>query len=69
MGELSKRDAEKKREAYMNHLSKLKGYIREDFEEMDFENADQRDVMEGYIESIEKEYDLLVSTLEGMTFE
>lgn len=69
MGELSKNDAEKKRDSYMDDLIKLKGYIREDFEEMDFTNANQRDVMEGYIELIESEYDSFISILHAMSFE
>lgn len=69
MGELSKNDAEKKRDSYMDDLIKLKGYIREDFEEMDFANANQRDVMEGYIELIESEYDSFISILHAMSFE
>ncbi len=69
MGELSRSDAEKRRDNYVSDLEKLKKYVREDFEEMDFENADQRDVMEGYIESIEAEFASLISTLNNMTFE
>lgn len=69
MGELSKSDAEYKRSRYIERLNDLKGDIREDFEEMDFENADQRDVMEGYIELIEAEYESLISLLDNLTFE
>ena len=69
MGELSKKDAEAKRDMYVENLTTQKGDIREDFEEMDFENADQRDVMESYIEAIELEYDSLITTLTNMSFE
>ena len=69
MGELSKKDAEKKRDDYVDDLAKLKEDIREDFEEMDFVNADQRDVMETYIEDIESEYDALITMLNNMSFE
>lgn len=69
MGELSKKDAEKKRDDYVDDLAKLKEDIREDFEEMDFVNADQRDAMETYIEDIESEYDALITMLNNMSFE
>lgn len=68
MGELSKRDAEEKRENYISKLRQLKTYVREDFTEMDFENADQRDVIEGHIEEIEGYFDGLISSLENMQF-
>ena len=69
MGELSKSDAERKRDDYVDRLTEIKGDIREDFEEMDFVNADQRDAMEAYIEDIESEYNTLITTLTDMTFE
>lgn len=68
MGELSKSDAEVKRSKYISILTKQKEYVREDFEEMDFENAVQRDIMEGYIEEIEKEFGILLTTLQNMQF-
>lgn len=43
--------------------------VREDFEEMDFENAQERTMMESCIESMEDVYDGLVRMLEGMSFE
>lgn len=69
MGELSKRDAEKKQDAYIRHLSKLKERVREEFIEMDFENADKRDEMERKVERLESEYKELISKLESMSFE
>lgn len=68
MGELSKRDAEAKRADYISKLTQLKAYARENFTEMDFENADQRDVIEGHIEEIEGYFDGLISSLENMQF-
>lgn len=69
MGELSKADAEKKRSSYITIIESVKKSVREDFEEMDFENAEERTLMEGYIKDMEEEYDGLVRTLDGMTFE
>lgn len=69
MGELSKSDAEKKRNEYVTEITKVRNYVREDFEEMDFQNADQRDAMERYIENLEAEYNSLITTLNNMTFE
>lgn len=68
MGQLSKRDAERKRDDYISKLTEVKKNIREDFEEMDFENAVQRNIVEGYIESIETEFGSFISTLQGMSF-
>lgn len=69
MGELSKADAEKKRSSYITIIESVKKSVREDFEEMDFENAEERTLMEGYIKDMEEEYDGLVRTLDRMTFE
>lgn len=69
MGELSKSDAEKRRNNYVTEITKVRNYILEDFEEMDFQNADQRDAMEKHIENLEAEYNSLITTLNNMTFE
>lgn len=69
MGELSKADAEAKKQKYISIISDVKSDVREDFEEMDFENAVERTNMEAYIKSMEEEYDGLLRTLEGMRFE
>ena len=69
MGELSKSDAESKKSMYIESLKKLKKEVREDFTEMDFENADQRTEMEKQIEIMERAYDDGVKLLESMSFE
>lgn len=69
MGELSRQDAEAKRNKYISLLETNKKYIREDFMEMDFENADQRDRVEEYIEQIEAKLGSLIQSLNDMTFE
>lgn len=69
MGELSKADAEKKRNKYISQITKIKGYVREDFEEMDFENAQERTMMENCIESMESIYNSMIGMLAGMNFE
>ena len=47
----------------------MKSRVREDFEEMDFENADQRNHMESHVNSIEGIIAGLISKLDSMTFE
>ena len=69
MGELSKSDAESKKSMYIESLKKLKKEVREDFTEMDFENADQRTEIEKQIEIMERAYDDGVKLLESMSFE
>lgn len=68
MGELSKKDAEAKRDKYVELLAEAKEDVREDFEEMDFENAVQRNQMEEYIEDIETVFGNLISSLNDMEF-
>jgi len=69
MGELSKADAEKKKNKYISKIQDIKSKVREDFEEMDFKNAKERTKMEGYIKSMEEEYTGLINVLNGMSFE
>ncbi len=68
-GELSKSDAESKKSSYIESLKNLKKEVREDFTEMDFENADQRTEVEKQIEIMESAYDDGVKLLESMSFE
>lgn len=69
MGELKKGDAEYKRDSYVTKLESVKRKVREDFSEMDFENAKQRDTMEIAVIDIETELGNMINTLNGMTFE
>ena len=69
MGELSRSDAEAKRSRYSETLKRIKKNVREDFGEMDFENAFQRKKMEKTIEKMEKKYDECIQLLERMSFE
>lgn len=69
MGELSRSDAEAKRSRYSETLKRIKKNVREDFREMDFENAFQRKKMEKTIEKMEKKYDECIQLLERMSFE
>lgn len=69
MGELGRNDAEMKREKYLKKLEKTGRYVREDFEEMDFENARERDRMEEHVERIEEKLSLLARALGEMEFE
>ena len=69
MGELSKSDAESKKSSYIESLKNLKKEVREDFTEMDFENAGRMWRMEKQIEIMERAYDDGVKLLESMSFE
>lgn len=68
MGELSKADAEKRRSRYISRIQDVKNKVREDFEEMDFENAKERTEMEKWIESMEEEYAGMIQRLNGLSF-
>ena len=68
MGEMSKADAERKRNSFRSKIEEAKKQVRENFDEMDFENARERTVMEGYIQEMEGEFAALIGTLDGMTF-
>ena len=68
MGELSKADAEKRRSRYISRIQDVKSKVREDFEEMDFENAKERTEMEKWIESMEEEYEGMIQRLNGLSF-
>ena len=69
MGQLSAGDAANYREKLANYLRKCKSQVRENFEEMDFENADKRTTMEGYVINMENKYDSIISELNSMSFE
>ena len=69
MGQLSQSDASSFRNTLVSYFESCKADVRENFEEMDFENADKRTKMEEYISNIEMKYDSLISELNGMCFE
>lgn len=69
MGELSKSDARKKREDYISQLESIIALVQEDFAEMDFENARQRDKVEEHINNIVNIFNNYISMLEDMDFE
>lgn len=69
MGELSSWDAESKKNYYRRILEKAKKNVRENFEEMDFENANKRSDMENIIEEIEEACQAKMNELDGMGFE
>ena len=69
MGEMSKADAERKRKSFRSKIEEAKKQVRENFEEMDFENAKERTEMEGYIQEMEREFGSLLGELDAMTFE
>ena len=69
MGQLSKGDAESYQNDLAEYLGECRSQVRENFNEMDFENADKRTQMEKYIEKMEKKYDSLISDLKSLSFE
>ncbi len=69
MGELNRNDAAAKRERHMEKLEKAGRHVREDFEEMDFANAKERERMEVHVERIEEKLSWLARILGGMEFE
>lgn len=68
MGELSKKDAEKKRDRYASIIVKIQENVREDFNEMDFQNAVQRNTMGGYVEDLQRELAKLIVALNDISF-
>lgn len=68
MGELSNQDADIKRENYIDSLRRMKQAVRENFDDMDFENANKRNELENLIISIEDSIQRRISTLNSMRF-
>ena len=69
MGQLSQSDANSFRNELVSYLGRCKKDVRENFTEMDFENADKRTKMEEHISNMEKKYDGLINELNSMSFE
>jgi hypothetical protein len=69
MGQLSQSDASSFRNELVSYLGRCKKDVRENFTEMDFENADKRKSMETHIANMERKYDSLISELNNMSFE
>lgn len=68
MGELSSQDAINKRNNYIEQLSSLKNRIDQDFQEMDFENARQRNLVMMRVEGIKGRLDYYINWLSQMNF-
>ncbi|WP_458459684.1 hypothetical protein [Pseudobutyrivibrio sp.] len=69
MGQLSQSDANSFRNELVSYLERCKKDVRENFTEMDFENADKRKQMETHISNMERKYSGLINELNGMSFE
>lgn len=69
MGRVVGSYANRLRNSYVNYINTQKKYIRKNFEDMDFENADARDQFEAVIESMEANCDALVNKISGYSFE
>ena len=68
MGELSNHYADIKRENYIDSLRRMKQAVRENFDDMDFENANKRNEVENIMISIEDSIQRRISTLNSMRF-
>lgn len=68
MSELSRQDAVNKRNSYVEQLSSLKNRIDQDFQEMDFQNARQRNLVMMRIEGIKGRLDYYINWLTQMNF-
>lgn len=69
MAELSARDGYLKTVNFVQQIIAVKKQIRENFEEMDFENADKRETMEQQVETMERLCSELIGELSGMSFQ
>lgn len=69
MGELNTWDACAKRDNYIWILQQMKSEIRENFEEMDFTNARERNLLERQITELEDTIQRRICDLTGMGFE
>jgi len=69
MGQLSSGDASGFRNELVAYFRECKSQVRENFNEMDFENADKRTKMEEHIANMETKYDSLINSLNNMSFE
>ena len=55
--------------SYVKYINNQKKYMRKNFEDMDFENADARDEFEAIVENMESKCDVLVSKISSYNFE
>ncbi|MCR5195466.1 MAG: hypothetical protein K6D38_04055 [Pseudobutyrivibrio sp.] len=69
MGQLSSGDASRFKSDLVSCFQYKKADIRENFNEMDFENADKETKMEEYISSIETKFDSMINVLNSIGFE
>ena len=69
MGQLSQADASSFRNELVTYFTGLKSDVRENFNEMDFENADKRTQMGVYISNMESKFDDLIRDLNNLSFE
>lgn len=69
MGQLSSSDAESFKYDLISYFRRCKADVRENFDEMDFDNADKKTEMEKSIVNMENRYDSLINQLSNMSFE
>lgn len=69
MGRVVGSYAERLQASYIKYINNQKQYIRKNFEDMDFENADARDKFEAIVESMESNCDALVNKISSYSFE
>lgn len=69
MGRVVGSYATRLRNNYVKYINAQKAYIRKNFEDMDFENADAREEFESIVESMERNCDALVNKISSYSFE
>ena len=69
MGRVVGSYAERLQNSYIKYINNQKQYIRKNFEDMDFENADARDEFEAIVENMERNCDTLVSKISSYSLE
>lgn len=69
MGELNAWEANAKRDNYAWTLQQMKSEIRENFEEMDFTNARERNLLERHVIEIEDMIQRQMNKVAGIGFE
>lgn len=66
MGETKQTDGITKKQEYRSRVEFLQTKARENFNEMDFENADKRDCMETCVETIEEIASQLLADIDSV---
>lgn len=69
MGQTDKFTAIQKLSGYISVVKGVRSCVKDNFEEMDIENVNRRDEIEGFIQEIIDKCDTIINDLESITFE